>query len=522
MRGVVDDCRAAACMREISPAAPNRHHVYQSFTDFGFDDCRRKPQPMTLNLTARTQPAPPPAAAPVLREGAAGEINVAMLESRQRWRDFALMGGDLCFETDAEGRFVFLAPDPLLGWQAGILLERDAGQLLAGCDFSAAFNPFRPTEPVRRRRAWLRRADGSSVCFLFATAPLLDAEGRVVGARGVGQDVSLQESHDIEVATALRRTEVLDHILWRMRQEVLAPRMMQAALDSIVTALGLEGAAVLDMMGDGVLPTATHQTGEGLTAVLFRALALLDSGDRQSVAEHAAEVDGRQLLVCPCQTRFGARAGLALWRPPGGRKLDSDDAILAASATGLIRVILEHESIQHEMAKQARTDPLTGLLNRRAFLDEMSRRLDRLERDQVPGTLMFIDLDHFKALNDSQGHDLGDEALCLTAALLRATFRPQDLLARLGGDEFALWLDGADEFTAAERAEALRTQSPAMLAHLNGPDAPPITMSIGIATRWPGGGEDVETLMQRADKAMYDVKRAGRAHWRVSRSGETP
>ncbi len=445
---------------------------------------------------------------------ATGEVNAAMFESRQRWRDFALMVGDLCFETDAAGRFVFLAPDPLLGWKPEELLETDADLMLAGNAFSAGFNPFRPTEPVRRRRAWLRRADGTSVCFVFAAAPLLDGSGQIVGARGVGQDISQQEGHDSEVATALRRTEVLDHILWRMRREVLAPRMMQAALEAIATSLGLEGAAVLDLAGDGVLPTVLHQTGAGLSSVLYRALAMLESDE-----PHAGVLgdDGRFLLVCPCQTRFGASAGLALWRPQGGRALDPDDATLAASATGLIRMILEHESIQREMARQARTDPLTGLLNRRAFLDEMGRRLDRLEHEQMPGTLLYIDLDHFKALNDSQGHDLGDEALCLTAALLRSTVRPQDLVARLGGDEFAVWMDSADEFAAAERAEALRLQGPEALAHLAGPNAPPVTMSIGIATRWPGLAEDVEILMQRADQAMYDVKRAGRAHWRVNR-----
>jgi diguanylate cyclase (GGDEF)-like protein len=468
---------------------------------------------MSASNTLPSQTAPPPGH---------GDVNAAILESRQRWRDFASMTADLCFETDAAGRFVFLAPDPVLGWSAADLLGLDAHTLLAGTDFSAGFNPFHPTEPIRRRRAWLRRADGSSVCFVFAAAPLLDDDGRIVGARGVGQDVSMQEGHDAQLATALRRTEVVEHILWRMRQEVLAPRMMQAALESIVNALGLEGAAVLDLAGDGILPTILHQTGEGLPAVLYRALSVLD--ECQHLAQPAMETlgDGRHLLICPCQTRFGARAGLTLWRPPGARPLDADDAIVASSATGLIRVILEHDSIQREMARQARTDPLTGLLNRRAFLDEMTRRLDRLDREELPGTLLYIDLDHFKTLNDTRGHDLGDEALCLTAALLRNAFRPQDLVARLGGDEFAMWLDGADEFAAAERAESLRTQAPATLAHLTGPDGPALTMSIGIATRWPGRGEDVEMLMQRADQAMYDVKRAGRSHWRVSRSEDLP
>jgi len=411
---------------------------------------------------------------------------------------------------------VFITPDPALGWPAATLLGQPAEKLLAGSVFSQGFNPFQPTAQVRRRRVWLRRADGSSVCFMFASAPLLDANGRIIGARGIGQDVSEQDGYDAAVATALRRGEVLDHILWRLRQEVLAPRMMQATLDSVVTAMGLEGAAVIDLMGEGVLPAVLHQAGSGLNAILYKALILLE----EHQTEPAQAADGRLVLVCPCQTRFGEQAGLAVWRPAGGRSLDPDDVTLASSATGLIRVILEHESIQREMARQARTDSLTGLLNRRAFFDEMARRLERQERQEEPGTLLFIDLDNFKALNDGRGHDLGDEALCLTAALLRSAVRPQDLVARLGGDEFALWMDGTDEFSAAERAEYLRLEGPKTLAHLADATAPAVTMSIGIATRWPGRGEDVEHLIQRADQVMYEVKRSGRGHWRVSRSEE--
>jgi diguanylate cyclase (GGDEF)-like protein len=151
----------------------------------------------------------------------------------------------------------------------------------------------------------------------------------------------------------------------------------------------------------------------------------------------------------------------------------------------------------------------------------MGRRLERLERDSTPGTLMFIDLDNFKALNDCRGHDLGDEALCVTAALLRSVVRAQDLVARLGGDEFAMWMDATDEFSAAERAETLRIQGPKSLEHLATGALPALTMSIGIATRWPGRGEDVEALVQRADHVMYQVKRSGRGHWLVSR-GEEP
>jgi diguanylate cyclase (GGDEF)-like protein len=187
-------------------------------------------------------------------------------------------------------------------------------------------------------------------------------------------------------------------------------------------------------------------------------------------------------------------------------------------------MILEHDSLQQEMQLQARTDPLTGLLNRRAFLDEVTRRIDRLERDTLPGTLMFIDLDHFKKLNDLAGHDTGDEALCAASGLLSRAVRPTDVVARLGGDEFAVWLDGADELAAAERAERLCEAAPRELAALGATLGVHLSMSIGIACRWPGGEDDMEALMRRADTAMYEVKRAGRGKWRVAkpRSDDDP
>ncbi len=446
-------------------------------------------------------------------------LRCALLDSRQRWRDLVTMAADLAFETDEAGRFVFVSPAVTLGWPADTLLGQPAALLLAedlGGAGVAGFNPFRVAMAVRGRRAWLRRSDGRLACLAFAVAPLLDGLGAVVGARGVGQDMTEQDGGDAALAAALRRAEVIDHILWRMRQEVLAPRMMQVMLEALAGAIGAEGAAVIDLLGDGVSPSMLHQTGRQAPAVLHPALLVLEQGSDEG--GHALAPDGRPLLVCPCHTRFGEQAGLVLWRAPDGRAWDGDDRAVVASCTVLVRVILEHESIQREMARQARTDPLTGLLNRRAFLDEVSRRVERLDREGIPGTLMFIDLDNFKRLNDARGHDVGDDALCISANLLRAAVRPSDLVARLGGDEFALWLDGTDELAAAERAEMLRIEGPRAVAHLCEPQGPPVSMSIGIATRWPGRGEDIETLIHRADQIMYEVKRAGRGHWRVSRS----
>lgn len=473
-------------------------------------EARSPPQPPDPR-PALLSPAPPSSSQPP-------PISLALIESRQRWRDLATMAADMAFETDASQRFSFIHPQTVLGWPAATLLGQPADMLIARADGEAGANPFRVTAPVRRRRAWLRRADGSCVCLAFSVAPLRDAAGNIVGSRGIAQDMTAQDRHDAALAAALRRGEVVDHILWRMRQEVMAPRMMQAALHSLGTAVGAAGCVVVDMIGDGVEPQVLHAFGTDFSRVRHTALTLLEAEGHQPVQARAPE--GELVLACPGHDGFGAHAGIVLWREAGGRPWDADEMMLASSAIGIVRVILDHDAIQREMARQARTDPLTGLLNRRAFLDEIGRRLDRLDREAQPGTLIFVDLDHFKALNDEAGHDAGDAALVGAAGLLRETVRPADLVARLGGDEFALWLDGADSLTAAERAEALRLAVPALT-----PASATVRLgaSIGIATRWPhpdgaqnGGTETIDNLMHRADQAMYAAKRAGRGCWRVA------
>src|SRR5207237_9032289 len=134
-------------------------------------------------------------------------------------------------------------------------------------------------------------------------------------------------------------------------------------------------------------------------------------------------------------------------------------------------------------------------------------RIDRLEREQLPGTLMIADLDQFASLNERLGLEAGDAAIRAMTSMLRVTFRPADLIGRIGDDEFAVWLDGADYFAAAERAEALRRRG---LQDVAGTDGANLSFSIGIGTRWPGSGEEIEALMDRVDRILCEVKQRGR------------
>nr|WP_294508076.1 diguanylate cyclase [uncultured Rhodopila sp.] len=441
-------------------------------------------------------------------------IREALSESRQRWRQLVCLAADVVFETDAAGRFVFIIPDQALGWPAGLLIGQPS-ELLVGDDGAGPiFNPFRPVAEFRRRRAWIRRCDGSLAMMAISAAPLLDPAGGVVGARGIGIDMTDYDNQSSQIAGRLRRGEVLDHILSRVGQEHVADHMMDAALWAMIHALGAEGAAVIAASAESPRLRILHDCGPGAAATIDTAARLIALQPPEP--GEAVNFDGRLVLAVGCPTRFGAEAGLAIWRNAHARAWDRDDALLAASATGIVRMILEYEAIQVEMAHQARTDPLTGLLNRRAFIEEVCRHCARLDREESPGTLLFIDMDSFKAVNDRMGHAMGDAVLVKVAEMLRKLVRPSDLVARLGGDEFAIWLSGADRMIAAERAEHLCKTAPAELSCVVPEAFPDLGLSIGIAMRRAGSRESIEDMMRRADMAMYDVKRSGRSHWQVS------
>ncbi len=447
------------------------------------------------------------------------QLSQAVLESRRRWRDFGALAADIAFEVDRDGLLSFIAPDEVLGMPAESLIGQRAAKIFFPHEAEAP-DPFLLDLIMRQRRSWIETADRRKLCLSLSSAPILDEAGRCVGARAVAVDVTVREQKEISAAASVRRSEVMDHILDQMRLETLAPRIMSSMLATSIRAVGGHGAAVIDLSEAADVEPILHDSGQPCAGLLAELMPKLRASSQMTPFQLTLD-GGVSVLACRNSTRFGLLSALVVWRPVRERPWDGDDHKLLGSITTLVRVVLEHETIQRELARQARTDPLTGLLNRRAFVDEAQRRIDRLEREGLPGTLMFVDLDRLKPLNDQLGHEAGDAALMLTSTVLRRMVRPADLVARLGGDEFALWLDGFDGLTAAERAEHLRISFPREAAEFALPGQQGLTMSIGIACRQPGEGEELDDVIQRADLAMYEVKRNGGGHWRVSNPERT-
>jgi diguanylate cyclase (GGDEF)-like protein len=174
--------------------------------------------------------------------------------------------------------------------------------------------------------------------------------------------------------------------------------------------------------------------------------------------------------------------------------------VVGVGMAGLQR--LRH--IQQQLSRLATNDPLTGLVNARSFAARLTQELERNRRYPRPLALLYLDLDDFKVINDSHGHQTGDAVLRLVAEAMRSSVRQADIVGRLGGDEFAVLMpetDAALADAAAKRlAESLRTVFKG---------TPTVTASIGVVSCTVADA-NTDDLLRRADQAMYDAKKAGK------------
>ncbi len=191
------------------------------------------------------------------------------------------------------------------------------------------------------------------------------------------------------------------------------------------------------------------------------------------------------------------------------------EAIISLVMIAFASLMLVSENMTRELRGLAERDPLTGCFNRRAFLLLFDKALSAAGRSRLPLSVLLIDLDHFKKINDTYGHRAGDEALNRFVSVAQACLRNEDVLGRIGGEEFAAFLPGAALADACSIAERLRCS---VAEHAS--DGLAFTVSIGIAQCAPG--EAVEGALHRADEAMYRAKALGRNRIEVRGLVETP
>jgi len=179
----------------------------------------------------------------------------------------------------------------------------------------------------------------------------------------------------------------------------------------------------------------------------------------------------------------------------------------------ILRVRAQADRLKKALAEQASTDPLTGLGNRRAFDEALEREISRQRRTRAPLSLLAVDVDHFKKINDTWGHAAGDDTLIALGDLLPRLVRASDTVSRVGGEEFGVLLPDCPAPQARARADALRAQVWAASRDWTHP----VTVSVGVATV-PDSADALDDLVVAADMALYAAKEGGRDRVRVAPS----
>ncbi|GGC93425.1 GGDEF domain-containing protein [Vreelandella lutescens] len=243
----------------------------------------------------------------------------------------------------------------------------------------------------------------------------------------------------------------------------------------------------------GAEPKIVHQTAANkqLLHQLNSALACgkLSLGCSMSGLDHADEA--------PCSN---APRPLIEWRVTAMSMPGYADNVLVL----VQRDITKRVEKEAELKRLATTDMLTGLMNRSRFDHLLKHELGRLNRYVRPFSLIMLDIDYFKTINDSQGHDVGDQVLRALATLLEDNLRTADYCARWGGEEFVILAPETSLKQAAQLAEKIRQR----IRNASFPGADPVTVSLGVAEA--AARDTIKSVMKRVDNALYQAKESGR------------
>lgn len=367
-------------------------------------------------------------------------------------------------------------------------------------------------------------------CFLFRIQPVQQS-GSIVGVLASALPHIVQASSQRVLAdrTAMQRTRALYTItrtlasastdLDILRQIALEPCTVLNAFRTLLITFTEDMSGVKHYVYEGdfdesVIHPTLQELKDGLTGWVMRerkmaysGKEILDVRESNTVQEHREASGCGCIVVLPIQTEARIFGTLTIIAQPDQPDLSAEDVDWLESLANIAATALEQRRLHDRLVQMAHHDVLTGLPNRALFEDRLQQTLLRATRNHENFAVLMLDLDGFKAVNDTLGHDAGDELLIEVSRRLRSSLRQSDTVARLGGDEFTIILSNACREAALQVAHKLREtiEHPVQLCGTSAQ----VSASMGISL-FPEHSTSAAGLQKCADSAMYQVKREGK------------
>jgi diguanylate cyclase (GGDEF)-like protein/PAS domain S-box-containing protein len=409
------------------------------------------------------------------------------------------------------------------GLWAGQLHPLDRDRVLASEE-----RPMVPrTEPAEYR---MLRCDGRMIWIRDDAQLVRDEHGRVRW-HGVISDITERKLADAELERRAWQQAAVARLGAHALERTTIHALMEEAVTAAAEILDVEMAAVGELVGGGVAfqvraafgwpepvdPAATVAAGPttqpGCTVLSGRPVVISDwSKEDRFERSEALQATGVRSGVTVAIDGLSGPFGVMAVHSTRPHEYSAGDVDFIQSLANVLAAALDRQITEDDIRHRALHDALTGLPNRVLFLDRLEQALARLRRHPGLVAVLFLDIDRFKLINDSLGHQAGDELLAVVAPRLRQAVRPSDTVARFGGDEFGILLD---EIPSEHAAIATAERIAAVFGRPVVVDGNEhfVTASVGIALAQ--GGESAAVLIRDADAAMYRAKERGRARYEL-------